>query len=77
MGLDTSHDNIISSSPYSVNLINGKHIRIQWCKHAYFITHFTFKNKNNHSLELSILMYIHVRNNLTGLAISDKKIFYS
>ena len=37
MGLDTSYDNFISSSPYT---LNGKHMRIQWCKHAYFITHF-------------------------------------
>ena len=55
MGLDTSYDCIKSSSPYTVN---GKHMRMQWCKHAYFITHFNFKSKDNPSMDLSILMYI-------------------
>ena len=48
MGLDTSYDNIISPSPY---IINGKHIRIQWCKHTFFLTHFNFKCKYNPFLE--------------------------
>ena len=52
MGLDTSYDNIISSS---FNTVNG----------VFFITHFDFKYKYNPSLERSILMYIPFRNNLT------------
>ena len=34
MGLDTSYDNILSSSSFTVN---GKHIRIKWCKHTLLI----------------------------------------
>ena len=47
MGLDTSYDNTISSFP-------GKHVRIQWCKHTYFITNFNFKYKYNPFLEHSV-----------------------